>query len=321
MGARGLRDARAMAAAAAGELGLREAEVLVASTGVIGQPLPLDKIRRGIAAAASELAAEGLDAASRAILTTDTVPKLASARARVGGREIRVAGICKGSGMIEPNLATMLAFVVTDALVTPAALRAIWREVADASFNRVTVDGESSTSDTALCFANGLAGNRPVASASGGDALALRRALEAVATELAQALARDGEGATKLVTVDVRGAASAAEAERAARRIANSMLVKTAIFGRDPNWGRILQTVGAGRVKIDLSRCRVKLGGVAIFERGASAGPAARERAAVALEQAEIPIEVVLGRGPGRARVWTCDLSYDYVRINAEYTT
>jgi glutamate N-acetyltransferase/amino-acid N-acetyltransferase len=321
MGERGLRDARAMAAAAARELGLRESQVLVASTGVIGQPLPLDKIRSGIAVAARELTADGLGAASRAIMTTDTFPKQAAARARIGGRTARVAGICKGSGMIQPDMATMLAFVVTDAGVTPPALRAIWRAVADATFNRVTVDGESSTSDTALCFANGLAGNAPIARASGRDAAALRGALESVASELAQALARDGEGATKLVTVDVRGAASAAEAERAARRIANSMLVKTAIFGGDPNWGRILQTVGAGRVKIDAPHCRVKLGRVAIFERGASAGPAARERAALALKKSEIPIEVVLGRGPGRARIWTCDLSYDYVRINAEYTT
>ncbi len=321
MGARGLRDARAMAALAAGAAGLGESELLVASTGVIGQPLPLAKLGSGVGLAARRLTPAGWSRAARAIMTTDTVPKLATARARIGGRSVSVTGICKGSGMLQPDMATMLAFLACDAAVTPAVLRRIFRAVADESFNRVTVDGEGSTSDMALCFANGAAGHAPIRSATGRDARALRRALESVAGELAQALARDGEGATKLVTVEVRGARNAAEAERAARRIANSLLVKTALFGGDPNWGRILQTVGAGRVRLDLPHTRVSLGGVVVFERGASAGPAARRRAARALARAEIPIEVVLGRGPGRARVWTCDLSYDYVRINAEYTT
>jgi len=183
------------------------------------------------------------------------------------------------------------------------------------------VDGETSTSDTAVVLANGASGAPAVRGPRSPGAAALREALHHVAGELARALARDGEGATKLVTVEVEGARSAAEAERAARRIANSVLVKTAIFGGDPNWGRILQTVGAARVALDLERAEVRLGGVAVYRRGGSAGPAARARAGAKLVAPEVTIRVDLGVGRGRARLWTCDLSYDYVRINAEYTT
>jgi glutamate N-acetyltransferase/amino-acid N-acetyltransferase len=321
MGARGRRDAAAMARCAAGALGVPEREVLVASTGVIGEPLPLAKIRRGVAEAAAALSPAGLPKAARAIMTTDTFPKGAEARLRIGGRPVRVAGIAKGSGMIEPDMATMLAFLVTDACATPAFLRGALRRVAGRTFNRVSVDGEGSTSDTALLLAGGAAGHAPLRSRSSPGAARFEDALLEVATSLARDLARDGEGATKLVTVDVSGARSAAEAERACRRIANSMLVKTALFGRDPNWGRILQTVGAGRVTVRLPRARVELAGVAVFRDGASAGPAARRRAAARLVRAEIPIRVHLGAGRASARMWTCDLSYDYVRINAEYTT
>jgi glutamate N-acetyltransferase/amino-acid N-acetyltransferase len=232
-----------------------------------------------------------------------------------------VAGIAKGSGMLEPDMATMLSFITSDAAVAPRALQSMLRRVADASFNRVTVDGEGSTSDSVLLFANGLAGNAPIRGPASSGAGAFEAALLEVAEELARMLARDGEGATKLVTVEVSGARSGAEAERAARRIANSLLVKTAIFGGDPNWGRILQTVGAGRVAIDLARSEVKLCGVPVFRKGASAGPAARRRAEAKLTGDEITIEVHLAKGRSRARLWTCDLSYDYVKINAEYTT
>ena len=321
MGARGRRDAEAMAAAAAAALGCEASQVLVASTGVIGQPLPMAKIRRGIAGAARALSPGALGRAAEAIMTTDTVPKLASRALRVGGRAVRVAGIAKGSGMIEPDMATLLAFLVTDAALSVPVARRLVREVADETFNRVTVDGETSTSDTLLLLANGASGAAPVAGPRSAGAAALRDALLAVATELAQAIARDGEGATKLVTVSVEGAASPAEAERAARRIANSLLVKTALFGGDPNWGRILQTVGAGRVRIALARAQVRLGGVPVFRRGASTGPAARARAGQRLAAPEVEIRVDLGAGRARARLWTCDLSTDYVRINAEYTT
>jgi glutamate N-acetyltransferase/amino-acid N-acetyltransferase len=322
MGSRGLRDAKQMAALAGAAVGVAPSQVLVASTGVIGEPLPLGKIKSGIAEAGRKLSARGLEDAADAILTTDLVRKMEATRVSVGRRPVTVAGICKGSGMIEPNMATMLAFVLTDAAIAPPLLRRVWREVADASFNRVTVDGEGSTSDTALLLANGVAGNTPLTSATSAGLPALRAGLLEVCEALARRLARDGEGATKLVTVQVRGARSGADAEHAARRIANSMLVKTAIFGGDANWGRILQTVGAGLVSLDLGRTEVRLCGVPVFLSGASAGPAARGRAQTAMRRAkEVVIDVALGRGRGSARVWTCDLSYDYVRINAEYRT
>ena len=321
MGARGDRDAEAMAGAAAAALGVSERQLLVASTGVIGEPLPMQRVRRGIRAAAAELRPGGFGDAARAIMTTDTVPKHASLRLKLGRERVTVAGIAKGSGMIEPDMATMLAFLVTDAAVEPRFLRQLLREAVGVSFNRLTVDGEGSTSDTVLLLAGGAAGNTPLASTRSPGARRFAEAVSDVATDLARQLARDGEGATKLVDVRVRGARSHREAERAARRIANSVLVKTALFGGDPNWGRILQTVGAARVTLRLPRTRVRLGGVLVFRDGASAGPAARRRAERALRSPEIAIEVDLGAGRGRAQLWTCDLSYDYVKINAEYTT
>jgi len=321
MGERGRRSAEQMTAWAAESLGCRPTEVLVASTGVIGQPLPMAKLRRGIHALADALRPEGLPDAARAIMTTDTHPKLAARRVRVGDTTVHVAGIAKGVGMIEPRMATLLAFVLCDAAVAPPFLRRVLRQAADASFNRVSVDGEQSTSDTALLLANGRAGNHLLRGPGSRGAGAFAAAVGEVCEELARMLARDGEGATKLVTVRVGGARSPSEAERAARRIANSLLVKTALFGRDPNWGRILQTVGAGGVRLRLPRTRIALCGVAVFKDGTSAGPAARRRAAARLGAPDVDIEVHLGAGRSEARIWTCDLSYDYVRINAEYTT
>jgi glutamate N-acetyltransferase/amino-acid N-acetyltransferase len=281
----------------------------------------MDKVERGIADAAKALRADGLGDASRAIMTTDLVAKTAIARAKIGGRTVTIAGIAKGSGMIEPNMATMLSFLVTDAAITPALLRRLLRHAADASYNRVTVDGESSTSDTVLLLANGVAGNALLADAPSAGARVFAAALGEVTQALARAIARDGEGATKLVTVKVTGATSAADAERAAKRIANSMLVKTALFGGDPNWGRILQTIGAGRVALRLDRTVVSLGGVAVFRNGAPTGDAARRRAGKSLHAKEIEVALELGAGRHHATVWTCDLSYDYVKINADYTT
>jgi glutamate N-acetyltransferase/amino-acid N-acetyltransferase len=321
MGARGLADARAMTAAAARALGCAPADVLVASTGVIGQPLPLARIERGVPQAARALHADGLPAAARAIMTTDTVPKLAAVRLRIDGRPVTLAGIAKGSGMIEPDVATMLSFLLTDAAVAPPLLRRLLRQAADASYNRVTIDGEGSTSDTVLLLANGRAGHPQLRDPASAGAQRLAAALGEVTEELARAIARDGEGATKLVTVRVAGARSAAEAERAAKRVANSVLVKTALFGGDPNWGRILQTIGAGRIAIRLPRAEVRLGGVAVFRAGASTGTAARARAGRALRASEVDVAIELGAGRHAATVWTCDLSYDYVRVNAEYTT
>ena len=321
MGARGARAAEAMTEMAARAVGCSAEEMLVASTGVIGEPIPLSKIRTGVAMAREALAPGGLEDAARAIMTTDTFPKLASRRVRVNGRSATVAGIAKGSGMIEPRMATMLAFLLTDAPVAPAFLRRLLRETAEETFNRVSVDGETSTSDMVLLLANGAAGGKPLRDSRSRGARAFAQALREVCTDLSRDLARDGEGATKLVTVRVEGARSRSEAERAARRIGNSMLVKTALFGGDPNWGRILQTVGAGEIRVDLARAEVRLGGVAVFRRGASAGPRARARAGERLLEPEIEIRVDLGIGRGCASLWTCDLSYDYVKINAEYTT
>jgi glutamate N-acetyltransferase/amino-acid N-acetyltransferase len=321
MGERGRRDAAEMARRAALAVGAGPSDLLVASTGVIGKPLPMQRIARGIEAAAAQLSAFGLAHAAEAIRTTDTFAKLADASCRIGGRRVRIAGIAKGSGMIEPDMGTLLAFLLTDAAASPAYLRGALRRAADASFNRVTVDGETSTSDTLLLFASGAAGNPALRGADSRDARAFESALSEVAISLARDVARDGEGATRLVTVRVREARSPAEAERAARRIANSLLVKTALFGGDANWGRILQTVGAGRVHLVLARTQVKLAGVVVFRHGTSAGPVARARAGRALRSKEIELEVRLGAGQAEAQVWTCDLSYDYVRINAEYTT
>jgi glutamate N-acetyltransferase/amino-acid N-acetyltransferase len=322
MGARGLADARRMTAWTARALGCRAREVLVASTGVIGKPLPLEKLARGIPAAAGALAPEGLPQAARAILTTDTRPKLAWRRIRLGARTVTLAGIAKGAGMIQPDLATMLAFLVTDAGVAPALLRRLLRDAAEQSFNRLTIDGETSTSDTLLLFANGRAGGPELRGPRSAGLGRFEAALADLCQELARELARDGEGATRLVTVRVDGARSDAEALRAGRRIANSPLVKTAVFGADPNWGRILQAVGAARVRVSLPRTEVRLANVAVFRAGAPTGLAARARAGARMrETREVEIAVRLGAGRGRARLWTCDYSYDYVRINAEYTT
>jgi glutamate N-acetyltransferase/amino-acid N-acetyltransferase len=321
MGAQGRRDAAEMARCAAAAIGVPAAQVLVASTGVIGSRLPMPRIRRGIRAAAKGLEASGLREAAEAIRTTDTFAKTALVTADVDGCAVTVAGLAKGSGMIEPNLATMLAFLMTDAAVAAPALGRVLRDAANAGFNRLSVDGETSTSDMVLLFANGLAGNRELRGPRSPGAAAFAAAIESVAIDLTRQIARDGEGATKLVTVRVEGAASGADAERAARRIANSMLVKTALFGGDANWGRILQTVGAARVRLNLDRAVVRLGGVTVFRAGASAGPAARSRAARKLQAPEVEVAIDLGAGRASAHVWTCDLSYDYVKINAEYTT
>jgi len=321
MGAQGRRDAAEMAQRAAVAIGVPAEQVLVASTGVIGSRLPMPQIRRGIRAAADALAQGGLGDAADAIRTTDTFAKISVVTADVDGCEVTLAGIAKGSGMIEPNMATMLAFLMTDAAVSATFLVRVLRAATNAGFNRLSVDGETSTSDMALFFANGVAGNRELRGPRSPGAAAFTAATESLAIALTRDIARDGEGATKLVTVRVEGAASAADAERAARRIANSVLVKTALFGGDANWGRILQTVGAARVRLKLDRAVVRLGGVTVFRAGASAGPAARRRAARKLQASEVEVAIDLGAGRASAHLWTCDLSYDYVKINAEYTT
>ena len=321
MGERGRRAAKGMAVAAAKQLGCDPDEVLVASTGVIGEPLPIEKIRDAAPRLADRLSADALPDVARAIMTTDTFPKVASARTRIDGRWVTVSGVAKGSGMIEPNMATMLSFLCTDAAVSTRTLQGILRDVADDTYNRLSIDGEGSTSDTVLLLANGRAENATLRGSRTTGVRRFTRALHEVCEDLVRQLGRDGEGATTLVTVRVTGAKNPAEADRAARRIANSLLVKTAVFGRDPNWGRILQTLGAGQIQMNLAKTEVRLGGVPVFRNGASAGAAARERARKKLDAPELEIAVDLAAGRSAAHMITCDLSYDYVKINAEYTT
>ena len=320
MGSRGVRDAKAMTKIVAKALGCAPSEMLVASTGVIGEPLPMDLLRKGIPEVASALMADGFADAAEAIRTTDTFAKVASVRFKLDGVFVTLQGIAKGSGMIEPNMATMLSFLTTDAKIAPGVLRGMLKRVADATYNCLTVDGEGSTSDTVVLLANGAADGPTVKSGSA-SAEAFEIALGAVCEDLVRQMARDGEGATKLVTVEVEGARTAAEANRAARRIANSMLVKTAVFGGDPNWGRIMQTIGAERIAWSEEKTRVRVGNVTVFSKGRSAGSAARKRAEKVLQADEVALRLDLGLGSGSARVFTCDLTYDYIKINAEYTT
>lgn len=316
-GARGLADAREMTRLLAREIGASPREIQVASTGVIGRELPMAKLRVGIARAAAALSPRGFEDAASAILTTDNVPKLVHLRAR----GFALAGMAKGAGMIMPRMATMLAFIVTDLAVEPGFLQAALREAVDPTFNALTIDGETSTSDTVLVMANGAAGNRPI-SAGSARAKEFARALRETSSDLCYRLARDGEGVTKLATVDVVGARSSGDADRVARSVANSALVKTALFGGDPNWGRIVQAIGAAGVALRPAHVDVRIGGVQMLRGGEpSGGAAGLRRAERAMKKKEIAIEISLGRGPGRARMLTTDFSYEYVRINAEYTT
>ena len=318
-GAQGFKDALLIAKLSADRLDLDPDQVLVSSTGVIGRYLPMDAIKPGIGEACGKLSADGGAAAARAILTTDTVPKTAQLELQLAGTTVRLGGMCKGSGMIHPNMATMLAYVSTDAAVEPGLMAALVKSIADRSFNQVTVDGDSSTNDTFLILANGAAGNAPIRSGSV-EAEQLEQALLEVAQRLARAIARDGEGATKLITVKVGDAVSDADARLAARAVAASSLVKTAIHGGDPNWGRIVCALGYSGAELALDKLHLTVGGAVVFERGAGVDV---DLSAVrhAFEQPEIEIVATLGLADGHAEAWGCDLSEEYVRINADYTT
>jgi glutamate N-acetyltransferase/amino-acid N-acetyltransferase len=318
-GAQGFKDALLMAKLTADNLDLDPDQVLVSSTGVIGRYMPMPAVRSGIEAACAHLdAAHGADAA-QAIMTTDSVPKTATLELEVAGRRVRIGGMCKGSGMIHPNMATMLAYITTDAAVQPGLMASMVKQVADHSFNRVSVDGDSSTNDTFLMLANGAAGNAPIGPGTT-EAVSLQAAIVEVAQTLARSIARDGEGATKLITVRVVGATSDAEASLAARCVASSSLVKTAIHGGDPNWGRIVCALGYSGADMAIDRLHLSIGGMVVFERG---GGVEVDLGAVrrAFEQREIEIVATLGIGEGTAEAWGCDLSEEYVRINADYTT
>jgi glutamate N-acetyltransferase / amino-acid N-acetyltransferase len=316
-GADGHAHARKMAERTADVVGCDPARVLVASTGVIGVKLDIDKVERGVADAASALSTDGGAAAARAIMTTDPFPKEAAVEAASNGRTFKVGGMAKGSGMIEPLMATMLGVVTTDAQVSPALLQRALKAAVDDTFNAITVDGECSTNDCVFALANGASGvvlGEP-------DFPLLVDSLRAACEPLAIGIVRGGEGATKLVTVHVTGASSDEDARRAARAIANSLLVKTAVHGGDPNWGRLVAVAGRSGSVFALEKAVVRIGPVTLFADGTPFDERAPD-AARHLEGKEIELEVDLGTGgSGRSRMWTCDLSAEYVRINAEYRT
>jgi glutamate N-acetyltransferase/amino-acid N-acetyltransferase len=314
-GEQGWRDAREMAEVTGQVVGVPAGHVLVASTGVIGVPLPMAAIRAGIPAAARELSESG-EAAAEAILTTDAFPKTAAAVVDIGDRRIAFGGMAKGAGMIHPNLATTLCVLTTDAGVPAPALRHALRKAVDASFNAITVDGDTSTNDTVLLLANGQAGGEAIR--EGEDLERFVAALTAVAEHLARMVVRDGEGATRIVRVTVEGAADAAEAKRAAYAVAGSLLVKTMLHGGEPNWGRVLAAVGYSGVAVEEPRTDICFGNVQVV-RGGIGVPGVFEAAAAALRRPEVEITVRLGIGDGAASVWTCDLGEEYVRINGSY--
>ena len=316
-GARGMRDAKWMAALAARAAGVPASQMYVASTGPIGVPLPMDKVAAGVAAAAAALSPEGGADAADAIMTTDTRPKRCTATFAIDGRTVTLSAMAKGAGMIHPNMATMLCFVCTDAAVAPRALQSALKQAVVGSFNRISVDGDQSTNDTVLVLANGAAGNRPLGPGHRQWAL-FQAALAAALKKLALTIARDGEGAKKLITVRVRNARSAREADAAARAVANSLLVKTCWHGDYPNWGRIMDAVGYSPAKVVESKVDVFYDDLPAVRRGISAGTPVEKLSAVqARESFAVTIDLHLGRAA--AEVYTCDCSEDYVRINVDY--
>ena len=319
-GDEGLARAKACCDTLAQLLGVAPHQVLPFSTGVIMEPLPHERVIAGLPAALADLDARHWAIAAEAIMTTDTVPKAASRQVRIDGREVAVTGIAKGAGMIRPNMATMLGFVATDAAVEPALLQALVKEAAERSFNRITIDGDTSTNDSFVLVASGAAGNAPVTQFDSEDGALLRDAVIAVAEELAQAIVRDGEGASKFITVRVDGGRSQAECRLVAYAIAHSPLVKTAFFASDPNLGRILAAVGyAGIADLDQSTIDMFLDDVHVVHQGGRRPEYREEDGARVMKQSEITVRIDLHRGPAHATVWTCDLSYDYVKINADY--
>ncbi|MDH3230732.1 MAG: bifunctional glutamate N-acetyltransferase/amino-acid acetyltransferase ArgJ [Alphaproteobacteria bacterium] len=318
-GTAGDRTAARTAEAAARLIGARPDEIFVASTGVIGNILPDDAIPLRLPALAAGLSADAWPDAARAIMTTDTFPKGAVRTARIGDAQVTVAGIAKGSGMIAPDMATMLSFVFTDAKIPADVLQAVLRRGADRSFNSITVDSDTSTSDTLLLFATGQAIHPNVTAASSPLLRDFRRAVEEALEDLATQVVKDGEGASKFITIDVTGAASARAARRIGLSIANSPLVKTAVAGEDANWGRIVMAVGKAGEKADRDRLSIAMGGVQITRNGKLLRDYDEAPVAGHLKGRTIDIAVDIGIGRGRARVWTCDLTHDYIAINADY--
>ena len=319
-GSAGIEAARTSVQTVASAAGVDVSTVLPFSTGVIGEPLPVERLTQAVPAAFNALSAEGWAAAAEGILTTDTRPKAHSVRFSCDNQDHVVTGIAKGSGMICPNMATMLAFIATDMAVEKTLLQALLAQLTDRSFNRITVDGDTSTNDACVLLATGEAGNTPVNDVHCDLYHALHNAVEEVCISLAHSIVRDGEGASKFVTVQINGGLSEAECLEVAFTIAHSPLVKTALFASDPNWGRLLMAIGRADIpKLDVESVRLYLNEVLIAEGGCRAASYTEEQGVIAMAPEEIVIRVELGRGAATATVWTTDFSYDYVRINAEY--
>jgi len=319
-GADGLQRARSTCAALAGQLGFAPEQILPFSTGVIMEPLPTERIAAALPAALADAQPAHWGRAAEGIMTTDTLPKAFSRQLQLGGKTVTITGISKGAGMIRPNMATMLGFLVTDAAIAPELVQPLVRELADQSFNRVTIDGDTSTNDSFMLVATHKAGNALVTSLDSADGAALKQALLAVAQQLAQAIVRDGEGATKFITVRVEGGRTGDECRKVAYAIAHSPLVKTAFFASDPNLGRILAAVGyAGIDDLDQTGIDLFLDDVHVAVQGGRNPDYREEDGQRVMKQSEITVRVVLGRGDAADTVWTCDLSHDYVTINADY--
>jgi glutamate N-acetyltransferase/amino-acid N-acetyltransferase len=315
-GVQGMKDAVSEAKLAADGLNISEDQVLVASTGVIGKPLPVDKIESAVPELVKALSPEGIDDFAQAIMTTDTVPKIVSKKGKIGGSGFTITGVAKGAGMISPDMATMLCFICTDAAVTPDFLKEALASSVEKSFNRITIDGDTSTNDTVLVMANGMSG---ASVKSRSEKEYFRGLLDEVLMALAKMVVKDGEGATKLVDVIVKGATSDSDAEIIARTIANSNLVKTALFGEDANWGRILAAAGRAGVVFDPLLVNISFDDVLMVKSGMGCGDAAEKEATKVLKKPEFSITVDLKTGKGKASVLTCDFSIDYVKINADY--
>jgi|SRR5215831_12921957 len=316
-GARGIDDAREMAELAATKLGISRDLVLVASTGIIGVPMPMQLVRDGVPRI--DLQSDGGHAAAQAIMTTDTRQKDCAVSLDISGREVRIGAMTKGVGMIYPNMATMLAFVGTDAAIDPALARSALKRVVDRTFNMITVDGDTSTNDSCFLLANGLSG-APTLTDGSQDAERFIGALEVVCTDLARKMAADGEGASKLLQVDVTGAATESDARKAARAVVGSSLLKAALHGEDPNWGRVFMAVGNSGAQVDPNRAALWIGSVQIARDGVTTGASADE-ARAEMHGAEVSMRVDLGLGSGNARAWGCDLTEDYVVENSAYST
>lgn len=318
-GKEGMADALAVSQAAAKQLKIAEEQLLVCSTGVIGKRLPVKKIEAGLGKLVKGLHENGIEDAEAAMMTTDKFPKIAIRKGIVGAKDITICGIAKGAGMIEPNMATLLTYVMTDALIDAKALNTVFHQVIDSTFNAVSVDGCMSTNDTAIILANGLAGNNPLERAQA-RLQRFREMLTDVLAELSQAVVKDGEGATKFVTVLVEGAKSKSDARRVAYSVANSNLVKTALFGEDPNWGRIIAAIGASGIPVEKEKVNLSIGNITVFSQDAPAVfPAAKLKDI--FQQGNIEIRIGLGGGDKSYCVYTSDLSHEYVKINADYST